>query len=163
MNLILCEDDTRYRESLEELFAHTPGMRLDASFGSAVEALARLDQLQVSGKAVAWDLALMDLDLPGMTGIEATAAIKKRLPEILVVCLAVFEEPATILEAICAGADGYLLKRSSPQELLAQLRVVASGGARSRRGSPARSSTCCGTPTPAGRAPGGGVPPPRSA
>jgi DNA-binding NarL/FixJ family response regulator len=127
--LIVVEDDSRYRESLEALFAHTPGFERAASFGSAVDALEELDRATAAGKPPVWDLALMDLDLPGMTGIRATAEIKKRLPEILVVCLTVFEEPGTILEAICSGADGYLLKRSSPQELVAQLRVVAGGGA----------------------------------
>jgi DNA-binding NarL/FixJ family response regulator len=132
MDLVVIEDDSRYREGLEQLFTHTPGIRLAGAFSSAVEALQHLEDLERSGKdvtSVGWDLAIMDLDLPGMTGIAATAALKKRLPEILVVVLTVFEEPSTILEAICSGADGYLLKRSSPQELLAQIRVVSGGGA----------------------------------
>ena len=64
-----------------------------------------------------------------MNGITCTRRIKQRLPETAVVVLTVFEERATIVEAICAGADGYLLKRTPAAELLAQLRAIAVGGA----------------------------------
>jgi DNA-binding NarL/FixJ family response regulator len=64
-----------------------------------------------------------------MNGIDCTRRIKQRLPDAAVVVLTVFEERATIVEAICAGADGYLLKRTSAAELLTQLRAIARGGA----------------------------------
>jgi DNA-binding NarL/FixJ family response regulator len=63
-----------------------------------------------------------------MSGIEATRRLKAAAPEVAVVVLTVFEEPATILQAICAGADGYLLKRTPADELLSQLRAVVAGG-----------------------------------
>jgi DNA-binding NarL/FixJ family response regulator len=71
-----------------------------------------------------WDLVLMDVDLPGMNGIACTRQIKQ-LQAAAVVVLTVFEERATIIEAICAGADGYLLKRTTAAELLSQLRAIA--------------------------------------
>jgi DNA-binding NarL/FixJ family response regulator len=85
----------------------------------------------VDGAAVGtgWDLVLMDVDLPGMDGIACTREVKQRLPRTAVVVLTVFEERATIVEAICAGADGYLLKRTPAAELLTQLRAIAVGGA----------------------------------
>jgi DNA-binding NarL/FixJ family response regulator len=70
----------------------------------------------------------MDLDMPGMNGVECTRRIKAALPGVRVVVLTVFEERATIIEAICAGADGYLLKRTSADDLLMQLRSVMAGG-----------------------------------
>src|SRR2546423_393412 len=70
----------------------------------------------------------MDLDLPGMNGIEATRRLKALCPAVTVVVLTVFEDPGTILEAIGAGADGYLVKQTSAGDLLAQLRAAAAGG-----------------------------------
>ena len=125
--VVVVEDDARYREGLRTLFTHAPGFRLLAAFGSAVEALAALDDT-LAGVAGA-PLLLMDIDLPGMSGIEATRQLKRRRADARVVALTVFDEPAIILEAICAGADGYLLKRTPPAELLEQLRAVEAGGA----------------------------------
>jgi DNA-binding NarL/FixJ family response regulator len=71
----------------------------------------------------------MDLQLPGMNGAEATRRMKRLHPGLPIVVLTVFEEPATILDAICAGADGYLLKRMRAPEMLDQLRAVVRGGA----------------------------------
>jgi DNA-binding NarL/FixJ family response regulator len=71
----------------------------------------------------------MDLELPGIGGIDATRRLKRMRPDLPVVALTVFEEPATILEAIAAGVDGYLLKKTSAPELLALLRGVMAGGA----------------------------------
>jgi DNA-binding NarL/FixJ family response regulator len=70
----------------------------------------------------------MDLDMPGMTGIECTRRIKTRFTSVPVVVLTVFEDRTNIIEAICAGADGYLLKRTSADSLLLQLRAVLAGG-----------------------------------
>lgn len=119
------EDDARYRASLEALLRLSPGIELAGSFGSPVGAL---ESLENDGERSPWDVVLMDLDLPGMSGIEATRRVKRILPEVSVVVLSVFEEPEKILEAICAGADGYLTKATPPGELLAQIRTVADGG-----------------------------------
>jgi DNA-binding NarL/FixJ family response regulator len=119
------EDDARYRASLEALLRLSPGIELAGTFGSPVGAL---ESLENDGGRSPWDVVLMDLDLPGMSGIEATRRVKRILPEVSVVVLSVFEEPEKILEAICAGADGYLTKATPPEELLAQIRAVADGG-----------------------------------
>ncbi|MGH2658058.1 MAG: response regulator [Actinomycetota bacterium] len=119
------EDDGRYRESLDALLRLSPGMELAGSFATPGAALEALD---AAGPSIAWDVVLMDLELPGMSGIEATRRIKRVLPATPVVVLTVFEDPPTILEAICAGADGYLTKSTPPDELLAQVRAVVDGG-----------------------------------
>jgi DNA-binding NarL/FixJ family response regulator len=126
---VIVEDDARYRESLAALLTHAPGFTLAETFGSALTALERIETRRTARDRAGWDLVLMDVDLPGLRGIDATRRLKAMLPETLVVVLTVFEEPSVILEAICAGADGYLLKRTPPAQLLEQLRVVASGGA----------------------------------
>lgn len=122
IRIAVVEDNGRYRDSLETLLAHAPGFSLAASFGAAPPALAAL-----AAAAQPWDLVLMDLELPGMSGIEATRRVKAQSPRTAVVVLTVFEEPATVLEAICAGADGYLLKRTPPERLLAELRSIVEG------------------------------------
>lgn len=118
---VTVEDDRRYRGSLEELLGSAPEFELTGSFGTAEAALER-------SPGEGWDLVLMDLDLPGMDGIEATRQLKASRPESTVVVLTVFEAPGTVLEAICAGADGYLAKRSPPDEILEELRSVMAGG-----------------------------------
>ncbi|HSB12189.1 MAG TPA: response regulator transcription factor [Blastocatellia bacterium] len=129
LNVAIIEDDPRYRSSLETLFKHAPGFALGASFGSARRALDEVDRLTESGLRPAWKIVLMDLQLPGISGIEATRILKVQLPELFIVVLTVFENPATIVEAIMAGADGYLLKKTPAAELLSQLRMIISDGA----------------------------------
>lgn len=123
---VTVEDDRRYRRSLEELLGSTPDFDLVHAFGTAEAALAEAEAGEDGDGA--WDLALMDVDLPGMGGIEATRRLRRSSPGTTVVVLTVFEEPGTVLEAICAGADGYLAKRSAPEEILEELRSVMAGG-----------------------------------
>lgn len=129
LRLAVVEDDTRFRTSLETLFGHASGFDLAKSFGSASRLLEELDALRWQEERPPWDLVLMDLELPGTSGIEATRRLKERFPALKVVILTVFEAPETVMQAICAGADGYLLKRQAGRELLAELRAVEAGGA----------------------------------
>jgi DNA-binding NarL/FixJ family response regulator len=106
---------------------------LDVPFalaGSFPSPMAVLDasKIGLDGPRHPWDLVLMDLGVPGMSGVECTRRIKTAAPELAVVVLTVFEERETILQAICAGADGYLLKRTPAAELLTQLQAVMAGG-----------------------------------
>ena len=129
VKLALIEDNPRYRSTLSDFFRLAPGFDLVAVYGSAEALLADVKPLVEAGEPLPWKMAMMDIELPGMNGIEATRQLKKMAPENHVVMLTMFEEPATILEAISAGADGYLLKRSKSRELLDQLRSIAAGGA----------------------------------
>jgi len=124
VRVALVEDNPRYRQSLELLLTHASGFTVTRSVARAELLLA---DLQSAGRS--WDLVLMDLELPGMSGIDATRRLKALDPDIAVVVLTVFEEPATILDAITAGIDGYLLKKSPATELLAQLKSILAGGA----------------------------------
>lgn len=128
IRIAVIEDDHRFRSSLETLFEHTPDFTLVGSFGSARDALAAVEAAPSHRPVPGWDLVLMDLQLPGLHGIEATRRLTRVLPDAAVVVLTVFEEPKTVLEAICAGADGYLVKRTAPDDLLDELRAVMRGG-----------------------------------
>ncbi len=127
--VIIVEDDARYRGSVAELLRLTADFEVAAEFASASECLAALEDPARAREAEHWRLALMDLDMPGVGGIEATRRLKRRLHGLRVVVITVFEDPATILQAISAGADGYLLKSTDPAALLELLRGIASGGA----------------------------------
>ncbi|MFW6201419.1 MAG: response regulator [Gemmatimonadota bacterium] len=128
IRIVAIEDDARYRESLEVLFRHSDDFDLVRTFDAGDAALAALDEAVDRGESPPWDLVLMDLELPRMDGAECTRRIKERLPDVTVVVLTVFEQRTAVLDAICAGADGYLLKHTAADRLLAQLRAVAAGG-----------------------------------
>jgi DNA-binding NarL/FixJ family response regulator len=121
--IVLVEDDARYRDSLQALIERSPGLVLAGAFGDPRAALDWLGRFEVAP----FDVALMDLDLPSLTGIETTRQLKGRFPDVAVIVLTVFEEPRNILDAICAGADGYLLKKTPARELVAQIRTIDDG------------------------------------
>lgn len=129
IRVAVVEDDPRYRDGLEMLFGHAGDFELVAQFGSGERLLAEAHRLVADGRDAPWDLVVMDIELPDRSGIVTTRELRGMFPALHVVVLTVFESPAVIVEAISAGADGYLLKKSSARELLAQLRSVSSGGA----------------------------------
>jgi DNA-binding NarL/FixJ family response regulator len=126
LRVAIVEDDRRYRSSLEQLFTHAPGFVLAGSFASPPAALAAAEQGLNDGSPP-WDIVVMDLEMPHMNGIEATRRLKAMTP-VKVVVLTVFEDPAAIVEAVSAGADGYLLKKARAREVLDGIRAVADGG-----------------------------------
>jgi DNA-binding NarL/FixJ family response regulator len=125
----IVEDNARFRATLETFVREVPGFVLARSYGSATVALRDLAGVQAAGGDPPWDLVLMDLELPDLGGIAATRQLKAAAPAVLVVVLTVFEDAATIVEAISAGADGYLVKRISAPELRAQLSSIIREGA----------------------------------
>jgi DNA-binding NarL/FixJ family response regulator len=128
LRIAIVEDDRRYRASLEQLFGQAAGFRLAGSFPSPPGALAAAERDRDLAH-LPWDIVMMDLEMPQMGGIEATRRLKALCPQLKVVVLTVFEDPAAILEAVAAGADGYLLKKARARELLDGVRAVANGGA----------------------------------
>lgn len=129
IRVVAIEDDARYRASLETLLRHAPPFRFVRAFASPEPVLRSLRTASREGRPAGFDLALMDLQLPEMSGVEATRRIKELFPHLRVVALTVYESRSAILEAICAGADGYLLKRTPAGRLVEQLRTVLAGGA----------------------------------
>jgi len=129
IRVVAVEDDSGFRKTLETLMGHAPGFELCASFGSAEEALNEAKRIERNGRIEGWDMVLMDISLGGMNGIRATEKLRELDTKLPIVVLTVFEEPNIIVEAITAGANGYLLKKTSARELLFQLRSVVAGGA----------------------------------
>ena len=127
LRVVVVEDDAHYRASLETLLQLEPGLSPAGSYGSAQTFLTAIAKRGPSALEPG-DVVLMDIDLPGMTGIEATRELKESYPVVPVVILTAFEEPDKIIAAIRAGADGYLLKRAGVTEVIEQLRSVAGGG-----------------------------------
>ena len=121
IRVALVEDDSRIRASLISLFELAEGYRCVNAFASAEEALA-------GAVADIADVVLMDINLPGRSGIECVAELKRRNPALLVIMLTVYEDADKIFAALRAGASGYLLKRTPPAELLEAIRDVTTGG-----------------------------------
>ena len=118
----IIEDQPRIREGLRALIDGTEGYRCVGTFGSMEEALAKADfELP--------DVLLVDIGLPGMSGIEGTRRMKDLHPGLSVLMLTVYDDDRRIFDALCAGACGYLLKKTPPARLLESLKEVVGGGA----------------------------------
>ncbi len=122
LRLVLYEDNADLRASLSQLLSTAPGLALLAAFGSCEQAGADVRHLQP-------DAVLMDIDLPGCSGIEGLRLIKAAAPGVSVVMLTVFDDDEQVFEAILAGADGYLLKKTPPARLLEAIGELREGGA----------------------------------
>lgn len=119
--LVIYEDNVRLRESLELL--------LDADTGfEIVGAFSDCQSVDEQMEALSPQLVIMDIDMPGMTGIEGVRRIKSSFPDIRVIMYTVFDDDNRIFDCICNGADGYLLKNTSPLKLIQALEELAAGG-----------------------------------
>ena len=120
--IALVEDSAPMRRNLERMLRRAPGVRCVCACGTAEEALEQIPLCKP-------DVVLMDINLPGASGIECTARLKLQMPAMQVIMLTVYEDTTSIFSALKAGACGYLLKRSSPAEILEALTAVQTGGA----------------------------------
>ena len=118
----IVEDQRDIREGLTMLINGTAGYRCAGSYRSMEEALDRIKQDMP-------DVVLCDIGLPGMSGIEGIRILKERYPNLLLLMLTIYDDDERIFDALCAGACGYLLKRTSPARLLESLRESVTGGA----------------------------------
>jgi DNA-binding NarL/FixJ family response regulator len=117
----IIEDRREIREGLGALLDATSGYRFVSGFGSMEDALAGLG-------ADVPDVALVDLGLPGMSGIQGLKLLKERWPALPLVVLTVYDDDERIFDALCAGACGYLLKKTPPLRLLEALKDAVDGG-----------------------------------
>ena len=123
----LVEDDADYRSAVADwLTVHVRGVE---TFTSVEGALARVDSLGEAAPPDGWpEVVLLDVNLPGVTGIEGLSDLKSRLPGAFVVMLTIRDDAETVYAALGAGASGYLLKSASPDELLAAVAEARAGG-----------------------------------
>ncbi|WP_035610804.1 response regulator transcription factor [Haloferula sp. BvORR071] len=115
------EDSPTTREALKTIIDLTPDLECVAICSTGEEALKILPKLRP-------EMVLMDIQLPGISGIDCVGQLKEKLPEVLVIMVTVYEDPVRIFSALRAGACGYLLKRSSPEDVVAAIREVRGGG-----------------------------------
>jgi DNA-binding NarL/FixJ family response regulator len=120
--VLVYEDNVDLRTSLSQLLSGALGLELVGALGNCIQAQADIERLRPH-------VVLMDIDMPGCSGIEGLRCIKVVAPDINVVMLTVFEENDRVFDAICAGADGYLLKKTSPTRLIEAIMEVRAGGA----------------------------------
>jgi DNA-binding NarL/FixJ family response regulator len=118
----IVEDDSGLRDQLQNILKSAPGICCVGTYGSAEKALAGMVAVQP-------DVILMDINLPGMSGIECVARLRKDLPSAHVIMLTVYEDSDRIFQALQAGADGYLVKSSPTNVLLRAIEDVHQGGA----------------------------------
>jgi DNA-binding NarL/FixJ family response regulator len=124
VRIAIVDDDEPYRVAIADLLSVESSIAVVGSYASAAE----LPAARPGDARPPWDLVLMDIEMPGMDGIAATAMLRARYPDLNVVMLTSFEEPERILRAILAGANGYLVKRADAREVLEEIRAVVAGG-----------------------------------
>ena len=122
IRLILYEDNQQLRESVSALIGLSNDFLLLGSFGD-------VSQVEEQVKKNAPEVILMDIDLPGMNGIEAVKKIRGFNNDVYILMLTVFDDNKHVLDAICAGASGYLLKKYLPEKLIDAIHEVRHGGA----------------------------------
>ena len=122
VKVAIIEDQRKLREYLTVLIDGTEGFRCAGSFRSMEDALSRI------GVDLP-DLALVDIGLPGMDGIEGIRILKDRHPQMILLAHTVYDGDERIFDALCAGASGYLLKKTPPARLLESLKEAVTGGA----------------------------------
>ncbi|MGH7951681.1 MAG: response regulator [Limisphaerales bacterium] len=123
MNTVaIVEDNAVMRKSFRQWIDAAPGFQCVIACANAEEAIAEIPRLKP-------DVVLMDVNLPGESGIACTARLKEKLPGVQIIIVTVYRNQELIFQALQAGASGYLLKRSSPEEILKAISEVLSGGA----------------------------------
>ena len=121
IRVLLFEDNKHYRESLYYIINGTPGFECVAAFPNCSDLIFRIKQNKP-------DVILMDIEMPGISGIEAVQKIKKEFPDQQILMQTVFDDDDHVFDAICAGASGYILKTTSPAEILSAVKDVSNGG-----------------------------------
>jgi DNA-binding NarL/FixJ family response regulator len=122
LNVAIVEDDERFRKSVTRWLGGTDGFHCSGSYPNAEEAIKLIPQIKP-------DVVIMDINLPNMSGIECVRKLKAEHPALQIIMLTVYEDSDLIFKALQAGANGYLLKRSSPDKILEAIMEVSRGGA----------------------------------
>lgn len=122
IKVALFEDNKKLRESLEQLINSAADMVCTGAFANADRLIYKMQQSDP-------DVVMMDINMPGMSGIEAVKIITEKFPAVRLLMQTVFDENDKIFAAICAGASGYILKKTTPKKMLEAVRETYAGGA----------------------------------
>jgi DNA-binding NarL/FixJ family response regulator len=120
-SILIFEDNFRLRQSLEMLLNDETDFHVAASYPDCDKADRQVEKYKA-------DLVVMDIDMPGIGGVEGVRKIKNTNPEVKVVMHTMFDDDSRIFDSICAGADGYMLKNTPPLQLVKALQEVMEGG-----------------------------------
>jgi len=121
IRIVIVEDNRTIRDGLTVLMNATDGLNCVAGYRDCESMLENI-------KGDNPDLMLMDIGLPGMSGIEGIKQVKELFPEMVILVLSVYEDDENIFDAICAGASGYLIKKTPPAQLIEAIKEAHAGG-----------------------------------
>jgi DNA-binding NarL/FixJ family response regulator len=122
ITIAIIEDQREMRESLAECLGNAPGLRCVGAHATGEDGLRQIPKEKP-------DVVLMDINLPGMNGIQCVARLKKQLPNLQVLMLTTYDEGDLIFDSLRAGANGYLLKNMPREEMVQAVQQVHAGGA----------------------------------
>ena len=122
INVVIVEDSSTIRDGLKILIEGTEGYNCVGAFNDCESLLERVEEID-------FNVVLMDIDLPGMSGIEGIKRLKEISHNYIILMLTVYDENDLIFEALCAGASGYLIKKTPPSKLLEAIKDANEGGA----------------------------------
>jgi DNA-binding NarL/FixJ family response regulator len=120
LRIFLADDHAVVREGLKALISAQPGMTIVGEATDGLDVCARVPALRP-------DVVIMDVSMPGLTGSEATERLRQVCPHVKILALTVHEDKGYIRQLLAAGAAGYVLKRTAPEELIRAIRVVSAG------------------------------------
>jgi len=126
IQVMLVEDHPEYRDTVEFALEKESDMELSSQFGTAERALHHLQDQHAAAKA---DIVLLDLNLPGISGLESISQFRSTAPNVRIIVLTQSDNEADVLRAISLGASGYLLKSSALRTITDDIRIVMEGGA----------------------------------
>lgn len=122
IRVAIFEDNKKLLESLEQLINSSSSMVCTGAFTDGSKLLQKMQRANPH-------VVMMDINMPGLSGIEAVKEIKEKFPEVRILMQTVFDDNDKIFAAICAGASGYILKKTVPQKIIEAVRETNSGGA----------------------------------
>ena len=121
-DIIIFEDDDQLRNSLVVLIGNSNDYTVIGNYANALDAAAVIRTYKP-------DVVIMDINMPGKTGTQAVAEIKEARPQTAVIMYTMFEDDEKLFNSLCAGANGYILKKTSPHKLFEAIKEVMEGGA----------------------------------
>ena len=122
IRVVIFEDNTLLRDGLFNLIDASEGFLCAGAFSNCKRVVENIAETRP-------DVILMDIEMPGINGIEAVKIVKERFPQIKILMETIFEEDDKIFQSICNGAEGYILKNTPPDEMLNAIREIHEGGA----------------------------------
>jgi len=122
IRVCIFEDNTQLRESLFNLVDASDGFLCAGAFANCEDVIEKVSSVRPH-------VILMDIELPGVSGIDAVKTIKGKFPEIKILMETIFEDDDKVFESICNGAEGYILKNTPPEEIMDAIKEIYEGGA----------------------------------